>query len=420
VDLAIELSNVLVETLLILYFLNCVYAPSAKKRGKAVVSFTGYGLILAVLSIFPVPTLVRGAYSLLAVIFLAWWVYGSRILNGLYASLALNIMAIFADVLCILLLKQYGISADSIEQGGAARVVSIVVAKIIVLIGIRLLTLLIRKNTSVFPSWTLPLIFGQILSIFAAIWMLHAALTSGTGEGFVLVFSGCLIYLNLVLCFYTETIKNSYENRRMRELAEQQLQMQIEYYEKEEQARESTRALWHDIKKYINTMQDMLESGNTPEAARCLEQVNAAFAAVHRTVDVGNAVVNGILERALEQTRNTPVSLELDVWVPAKLPIAAVDLNIIMGNTLDNAVEACLGPEPSAKQATVQLTLRQQNHMLFYEIRNPRQRSERHKPGTIHGYGLRNVAHCVEKYQGTMDVQKTEEEFSVCIQIPIN
>jgi sensor histidine kinase regulating citrate/malate metabolism len=164
----------------------------------------------------------------------------------------------------------------------------------------------------------------------------------------------------------------------------------------------------------------MLESGNTPEAARCLEQVNAAFSEVHRTVDVGNAVVNGILERALEQTRNTPVSLKLDVWVPAKLPIAAVDLNIIMGNTLDNAVEACLEPEPSAKQATIQLTLRQQNHILFYEIRNPRQRSERHKPGTIHGYGLRNVAHCVEKYQGTMDVQKTEEEFSVCIQIPIN
>ena len=192
-----------------------------------------------------------------------------------------------------------------------------------------------------------------------------------------------------MICFYTETIKTAYNERHMRELAEQQLQIQVSYYEKEQQARDATRALWHDIKKYTNATQDLFQHGDMENAIQSLQQATTALSEIHQTVDVGNAVVNGILERALEQVQNQGISLDFDVWVSDQLPIGAVDLYIIMGNTIDNAID---NPIP-AKQGK--------------------------KPGDVHGYGIRNVKNCVAKYHGTTTVSKQDGVFSVQIQLPL-
>ena len=146
-----------------------------------------------------------------------------------------------------------------------------------------------------------------------------------------------------------------------------------------------------------------------------MNQVNSVIAEIHQTVDVGNVVIDGILERALEQIRSTEITLEFDVWIPEKLPIAAADLSIVIGNTLDNAIESCLrvdGP------SNINLTLRQNQRMLLYEIQNPIGDEHCPKAGEIHGYGLRNVRQCVAKYQGDIEILNAENTFKVSIQIP--
>ena len=153
-------------------------------------------------------------------------------------------------------------------------------------------------------------------------------------------------------------------------------------------------------------------------AVQSLQQATTALSEIHQTVDVGNAVVNGILERALEQVQNQGISLDFDVWVPDQLPISAVDLYIIMGNTIDNAIEACQ-QVPAADSPTTSLTLRQQNHTLFYAIDNPIPAKQGKKPGDVHGYGIRNVKNCVAKYHGTTTVSKQDSVFSVQIQLPL-
>lgn len=149
-----------------------------------------------------------------------------------------------------------------------------------------------------------------------------------------------------------------------------------------------------------------------------MQQATTALSEIHQTVDVGNAVVNGILERALEQVQNKGISLDFDVWVSDQLPISAVDLYIIMGNTIDNAIEACQ-QVPAADSPTISLTLRQQNHTLFYVIDNPIPAKQGKKPGDVHGYGIRNVKNCVAKYHGMTTVSKQDGVFSVQIQLPL-
>lgn len=414
----VELSNVAVETLLLCYFMNRAYAPIASDRNRRLLLFVLYGCILALLSVFPIPAMIRGGYSLISIVLIAKFGYDSKILNGIYATLAFNLLAIVADILSIVLLNRLGIQTSQLDHGGSSRAVCIVVAKLIVLVLIQISTQIIRKNDSIIPRWTIPLVVGQLFSIFAEALLLQLSIYENISAFYIAIYSACLLYINLVICFYTETIKTAYNERHMRELAEQQLQIQVSYYEKEQQARDATRALWHDIKKYTNATQDLFQHGDMENAVQSLQQATTALSEIHQTVDVGNAVVNGILERALEQVQNQGISLDFDVWVSDQLPISAVDLYIIMGNTIDNAIEA-FQQVPAADSPTISLTLRQQNHTLFYAIDNPIPAKQGKKPGDVHGYGIRNVKNCVAKYHGTTTVSKQDSVFSVQIQLPL-
>lgn len=414
----VELSNVAVETLLLCYFMNRAYAPVDSERKRQLPLFVLYGCILALLSVFPIPAMIRGGYSLISIVLIAKFGYDSKILNGIYATLAFNLLAIVADILSIVLLNRLGIQTSQLDHGGSSRAVCIVVAKLIVLVLIQISTQIIRKNDSIIPRWTIPLVVGQLFSIFAEALLLQLSICENISAFYIAIYSACLLYINLVICFYTETIKTAYNERHMRELAEQQLQIQVSYYEKEQQARDATRALWHDIKKYTNATQDLFQHGDMENAVQSLQQATTALSEIHQTVDVGNAVVNGILERALEQVQNQGISLDFDVWVSDQLPISAVDLYIIMGNTIDNAIEACQ-QVPAADSPTISLTLRQQNHTLFYAIDNPIPAKQWKKPGDVHGYGIRNVKNCVAKYHGMTTVSKQDGVFSVQIQLPL-
>ena len=414
----VELSNVAVETLLLCYFMNRAYAPVDSERKRRLLLFVLYGCILALLSVFPIPAMIRGGYSLISIVLIAKFGYDSKILNGIYATLAFNLLAIVADILSIVLLNRLGIQTSQLDHGGSSRAVCIVVAKLIVLVLIQISTQIIRKNDSIIPRWTIPLVVGQLFSIFAEALLLQLSIYENISAFYIAIYSACLLYINLVICFYTETIKTAYNERHMRELAEQQLQIQVSYYEKEQQARDATRALWHDIKKYTNATQDLFQHGDMENAVQSLQQATTALSEIHQTVDVGNAVVNGILERALEQVQNKGISLDFDVWVSDQLPINAVDLYIIMGNTIDNAIEACL-QVPAVDSPTISLTLRQQNHTLFYAIDNPIPAKQGKKPGDVHGYGIRNVKNCVAKYHGMTTVSKQDGVFSVQIQLPL-
>lgn len=94
-----------------------------------------------------------------------------------------------------------------------------------------------------------------------------------------------------------------------------------------------------------------------------------------------------------------------------------LDLYIIIGNTMDNAIEAC-DAFPAGHKPSISCTLRQKNHVLLYEISNPIPQVSVKKAGVIHGYGLENVKECVNRNSGFISV-KTENDI-FCVSITLN
>ena len=117
-----------------------------------------------------------------------------------------------ADILSIVLLNRLGIQTSQLDHGGSSRAVCIVVAKLIVLVLIQISTQIIRKNDSIIPRWTIPLVVGQLFSIFAEALLLQLSIYENIsafyihlrGEfwngRFVDIRQRCIRFKNSILC----------------------------------------------------------------------------------------------------------------------------------------------------------------------------------------------------------------------------
>lgn len=240
-----------------------------------------------------------------------------------------------------------------------------------------------------------PLI-GLIASTAAAILILTEYIRMDSPVLIGVLLSLWLVYCAALLALTSEKLRASMEQARNEKLLEQHYAMQEEYYEKLYERQEQTRALWHDMEKY-------LRAADAEKAASVsFKQAGRLLADATNIVDVGNRVLNVILNEYKAKAEAARIDLSLHVQVPPELDVSVADLYVLLGNTLDNAIEA-VAPLPPDRRS-IELSLKAVHDMLYYRLINPiGDCSGTKREG--HGYGLKNVRACVEKYGGSMETE---------------
>ena len=411
-----ELITVFVEMLITVYYLNGLFFSPQVKKIRVALAFSGFAAGLSILSILPINPFVRIFYALICTVLIEFSIYKASWLASVYIAFIYYALAIIADVLCSSLFSLIGVLYQDQASEGARRIYYIAAAKLMHLIGVQIVIYIKRhKNNEGSLLHAIPLILGQLISILIC-HLLFSIIQYGASSIYVSIGIIGMLYINIVICLYIESIRTLYESKKQKEMAEHQLVIQQEYYEQVLKDQVETRALWHDIKKYLNAMKAI--ASDKASANTCMEQAEESFKKIHNVVDVGNPIVNGILEYGLSKAEYAGIKLNLDVWIPQTISISPIDLFVIIGNTLDNAIEECSTHEKQSSKV-IDLILKQKNRMLYYEISNPVNASPLKKIGAIHGYGLKNVQKCVEKYSGTMSSEMVDNYFIVSIQLNI-
>ena len=304
---------------------------------------------------------------------------------------------------------------------GNNRVIYIVLTKIVQIFCIYLVIKLSqwRKSQESLLN-AVPLLLCQVFSIFICEIMYQSALktASAVTASFIVGAVGVL-YINIVIFVYVERIKTVSEIKKQNELAEQQYKSKLEYFEQVRDDQAETRALWHDIRKYLNTMNDLINRNDIAHARECISQVSELFEDIGKVVDVGNTVVSAVLNHSVQKAHRLNIDADLDVRVRPDLNISAADLSVIIGNTFDNAIEAVSTLPGEKRRITIQLI--EKGAMLFYEIANPYETGAPvpKKDRKRHGFGLKNVRRCVDKYKGTIRLSPEGGEFIVSVQLNI-
>ena len=173
-------------------------------------------------------------------------------------------------------------------------------------------------------------------------------------------------------------------------------------------------------------MKALVSENKTSEAKELLQQVNLLTDNPESVVDVGNPILSIILTEYRKRAEIESISFDYDVSVPNDWNISAVDAYIIIGNTLDNAIEACMKLDnPSDRFIRVYVDIFKEQ--LYISVQNSNggkikkigKTYHTTKESNSHGFGLIRVDNIVNKYNGYINRQNEEGVFATEVMLPL-
>ncbi len=201
-------------------------------------------------------------------------------------------------------------------------------------------------------------------------------------------------------------------------LLENQIQTQIRYYEDRERTYAEIRRFKHDYINHINCIRSMLKAERYDEISEYLGNITDMLPANKISFNTGNFISDAILSDKQNSVKEENITIEFDGTIPTSINKA--DLCIILGNAIDNAIEACLTLE-GEKKITIYGGF---NHSYFIlTISNPTEKNEKYNifPFTTksdkseHGFGLMNIKSVVDKYNGYMKIDNKDNVFTLSL-----
>ena len=369
-----------------------------------------------VLSLFPNWVIPRTLYLLLGGFLLARLFYEVQTWPAAFASGSFFVLGSVVEILAMLLIGVRLPDMDLLMQVGAARLIYVVFSN---LIQIPLLIIVShffnREESDLRIVWLLPLISIQLASISVCyVVQCHAA--DKDFPDYMVFFMAVLLFVNIMIVFYVEALRKNEKEKYLAELTEQHYHLQIEYYQQLLEKQQETKALWHDIKKYTAAMQAVAAQNDSEQLRQIAQAAADAYERVKDISAVGNPVVDALLNQYLRSAKENQIQVLLDITIPEVLAISTLLLSVVIGNTFDNAIEACRLIAPEKRM--IHLQLRKQNRILFYSIENPYiDAVTQLRVGKHHGYGLKNVERAVNQNNGNFQLEKVDGNFIVQIRL---
>lgn len=193
------------------------------------------------------------------------------------------------------------------------------------------------------------------------------------------------------------------------------------YYQGLQREQVQVRTLRHDLRNHLAVLHSLIDSGDTAKALYYLEQTMGSPAMQGRRQLCSNETVNAVLASKAERMEQLGLEGDFQISLPAQLAIEDIDLCALLGNALDNAIEAAV----KAKDKHITLRCRADKGMLMLRISNALAGDEREDLSTTkadkenHGFGLMGMREIAARYGGSLEAGAKDGMFELIVCIPI-
>lgn len=218
-----------------------------------------------------------------------------------------------------------------------------------------------------------------------------------------------ILMINLSVFYLYHMMAENYKNLRENDIYRQQTYAYKNQLDVIMESQSRIRALKHDMKNHMLALQMLMRKKDWEEADRYLSSMQDFMANPAEYIITGNDAMDSLLNYKLQRANEILNTVEARVNIPEKLMLHSFDLNVVLGNLLDNAIEAA----GQTEEKELKIAMKLDKGILFINVRNSCQgiadgkiqRLETTKEDAPnHGIGLSNVRRIVEKYHGEMEL----------------
>lgn len=181
----------------------------------------------------------------------------------------------------------------------------------------------------------------------------------------------------------------------------------------------------HDYHNHLQSLKGYLSLNKVDQMKNYLNELETDLDSIDTLYHSGNLQLDSILNAKLAIAEKGHIRIHCDASIPPQLHVSDLDLCVILGNLLDNAIESCRKiKDPDERFIRVYIGILKKQ--LYISITNAtsetvKQRTDHYfttKRGD-HGHGLKRVDQVVKKYDGYLNRQNEPGVFATEIVLPL-
>lgn len=235
-----------------------------------------------------------------------------------------------------------------------------------------------------------------------------------------------LLLFNIITFYLYDEIVINLDDKTQALLESQQNQYYKKQIEVMKSSMDAIRIFRHDLKNQLSTMRIMAQNGNMNVLIEHIDTLIGINDLTRKYVDSGNINFDSILNFKIFEAEQAEIKCKLSLNIPEQLNLSSVEVCSILGNLMDNAINATKKLEVEKRQ--ISINIKYDKKRLIIVISNTYDGKLLYKDGHIksthknkseHGIGLISVKNTVEKHEGIIEIESIEESFKVLIILPI-
>lgn len=235
----------------------------------------------------------------------------------------------------------------------------------------------------------------------------------------------CLISINLsYIVIYDRISKKNYEIHRFLVIEEQN-----HYYQERIKNQQELTRMRHDLKNILITIDSFILKNDVQAVKKQLSALLETRVLCHDEF-TGCVAIDSILNVKIQKIKECGIIYTLNMQIPSDLKIkdnSVLDVSAILGNLLDNAIEAVLRLEKD-RERKIDIVIQYNNGKLIFNLKNtsrqlvtnfshPLIKSE--KGEERYGIGISSIKERVDRLKGYYDFGYQEGQYTALIVLPI-
>lgn len=180
---------------------------------------------------------------------------------------------------------------------------------------------------------------------------------------------------------------------------------------------DSIRMLRHDMKNKLSALYTMAQKGLDEEMIDHLEELTDVCNKTKEYAHSGNITIDSIINYKLQKAEEKRIKVTAGIIVPMELTVPTFDIVVVLGNLLDNAIEAVSYVEDRwidirAKYTKGRLIIEINNSYDGTLLRTSEGIVSRKEDKENHGMGIKSVEMTLEKYDGALQITQDGAKFT--------
>lgn len=241
----------------------------------------------------------------------------------------------------------------------------------------------------------------------------------------VLITILCLLFVIAGLLAMFELLSYKADKQAELELQISTSQLMETHFEEMKSMYQNMREYQHDMKHQLDALQAMIDDGKLQESTAYLQQLRKVSLPVRFAT--GCIAVDALLSTKVAYMKQLDIEFSFIPYPLNELPLPEPSFCSVIGNLLDNAIEAVTRAQDGGPSPNISLSFARVRDMLYITCKNTANPETIHRKGIDFlsskrtgktGHGISSIRHTVEQAEGYCSFELVDSIFTAVVVLP--